>query len=727
MARMYFDIGRRYLLRGQVYVVRQKILEGKLLVENQSFGGQITVSPEELCIAWGRGELQFEVNDGPHVRRRPDEILATTYTFADFQQVPKQHRQEAWRRYELIRPFVDVPLKERSRTALEDYVAKLRRTSPQSTSEEGILDDAGGHRKRTSRSAVGSALSRGSLERWITAFVNSDYDIRSLVPATHQQGGKGHTRLDPDLEQIVSSVLADCAAAPAHRTGQEVYSMVVNRVARANQQRSPDKQLVLPHPATLYRRIHAAGTTSILRRRASRVEAQADRAVSPGPQPTRVLERVEIDSTTLDLFLVDEQDRLPIGRPTLTYALDKYSGFPFGIYLGFEASSYHTVQSCLSHGILPKSDCQQLYGTKHAWPVYGLPETLIVDHGKEFVGNALKDACGQLGIILEQMPVRTPWFKGSIERHFRSLNTGLVNMLPGTTFSNILERGDYDAARHSCLSLAAFWQILHIFLLDIYAQRYHKGVGGIPANVWAESLQSGMTPCLHTTAQEVHLLLYPGETRTLQRSGIDFEHLRYQSPDLARLRTALGKGVQVRLKYDPADVSKIYLLDPTEPGGWITVPCIDQEYTRNLSLWKHQKICRYVNRQAKTVDIYALAEAKQHIQEIVSKEFLMTRKHRGRKTAARFLNIGTGAPSAGTPSSAPLSPHKPSTQADGKVQVLPLSPDSEVSSAASEATHQAPASLPDPKHRATCQARPETMASQDGTRRKSYGGGYDFP
>jgi len=224
------------------------------------------------------------------------------------------------------------------------------------------------------------------------------------------------------------------------------------------------------------------------------VEAQADRAVSPGPQPTRVLERVEIDSTTLDLFLVDEQDRLPIGRPTLTYALDTYSGFPFGIYLGFEASSYHTVQSCLAHGILPKSDCPQLYETKHTWPVYGLPETLIVDHGKEFVGNALKDACGQLGIILEQMPVRTPWFKGSIERHFRSLNTGLVHMLPGTTFSNILERGDYDAARHACLSLTAFWQILHIFLLDIYAQRYHKGVGGIPANLWAESLQRGMTP-----------------------------------------------------------------------------------------------------------------------------------------------------------------------------------------------------------------------------------------
>jgi putative transposase len=302
-------------------------------------------------------------------------------------------------------------------------------------------------------------------------------------------------------------------------------------------------------------------------------------------------------------------------------------------------------------------------------------------------------------------------------------------MLPGTTFSNILERGDYDAARHACLSLKAFWQILHIFLLDIYAQRYHKGVGGIPANLWAESLQSGMTPCLHNNAQEVRLLLYPGETRTLQRSGIDFENLRYQNPDLARLRTELGKGALVRIKYDPADVGKIYLLDPTEPGGWIPVPCVDQDYTCNLSLWKHRKICSYLNRQEKAVDIYALAEAKQHIQDIVSKEFQTTRKNRGRKTAARFLDIGTGALPAGTPSTSPLPPGKLSAQADGRVHVSSPSPDSVVDSAIIQATDQANTFPPAPGHRAHRKAQPppETMASQNETRRKSYGGGYDLP
>jgi len=36
--------------------------------------------------------------------------------------------------------------------------------------------------------------------------------------------------------------------------------------------------------------------------------------------------------------VVDEEDRLPIGRPTVTLALDVYSGLPTGVHAGFEAA-----------------------------------------------------------------------------------------------------------------------------------------------------------------------------------------------------------------------------------------------------------------------------------------------------------------------------------------------------------------------------------------------------
>src|SRR5207244_10793329 len=110
------------------------------------------------------------------------------------------------------------------------------------------------------------------------------------------------------------------------------------------------------------------------------------------------------------------EDRFPIGRPTLTFAFDGYSGWPCGVHVGFEPPSYESVQACLLHSILPKPDCQRIYGTKHPWPTYGLPEVLVVDNGKQYTCHDLEDACGQLGIILEQMPVKKAWFKARVER-----------------------------------------------------------------------------------------------------------------------------------------------------------------------------------------------------------------------------------------------------------------------------------------------------------------------
>ena len=62
MARMRFTLGTRYLLQGQVYLVRQVLVDRRVIVENQSFGGQTIVTQDDLCASWARGELRFEVH-----------------------------------------------------------------------------------------------------------------------------------------------------------------------------------------------------------------------------------------------------------------------------------------------------------------------------------------------------------------------------------------------------------------------------------------------------------------------------------------------------------------------------------------------------------------------------------------------------------------------------------------------------------------------------------------
>src|SRR5690606_5255406 len=53
--------------------------------------------------------------------------------------------------------------------------------------------------------------------------------------------------------------------------------------------------------------------------------------------PTRLLERVEIDHTPLDLILLDDELLVPLGRAYLTLLVDVFSGCIIGFHLGFKA------------------------------------------------------------------------------------------------------------------------------------------------------------------------------------------------------------------------------------------------------------------------------------------------------------------------------------------------------------------------------------------------------
>src|SRR5262245_22925511 len=125
MGRLRFTIGTRYLCRGQVYVVRQLLVEGRLVIENQSFGGLTTITYDELIELWSQGDLRFEVV-GSNAKQASGSPLATSYTFADFQQLPAEQRDIAWRRYELILPLLKLQPNERTRCYLETYADELR-------------------------------------------------------------------------------------------------------------------------------------------------------------------------------------------------------------------------------------------------------------------------------------------------------------------------------------------------------------------------------------------------------------------------------------------------------------------------------------------------------------------------------------------------------------------------------------------------------------------------
>ena len=263
--------------------------------------------------------------------------------------------------------------------------------------------------------------------------------------------------------------------------------------------------------------------------------------------------------------------------------------------------------------------------------------SLSIDNAKEFTGRDLSDACLSLGIILQRTPVRTPHFKAEIERGLGTIETALFHTMPGTTFSNPQERGDYNSLDEACVYLSDVEKIFHTFIVDVYAETFHDGIEAIPARRWEAALQAGFLPTLPDSIADLQVLLGRVAYHNIWHYGIDFEKIRYNCDDLLIPRTKL-KGQKVKIKYHPGDLSKIYVFDPFDER-YITVPALDQEYTQGLSLWKHRVIRNFALREQDKPDLVALGQAKRRIREIV--EAGRERKRIGtRTTIARWETSG---------------------------------------------------------------------------------------
>jgi putative transposase len=614
MSAQRLSIGQQFRWRGELYEVKRQLPQDELNIENVASGALQVVSLSVLVTALFAGELFFIVRAAKPARPgKLDPSAHSTPVCIELSDFPPALVEIARRRLTIIEPLI-TPDAACTLEAVKARVAEVKALEARHPADGSVPE---------------VALSWRSVYRWLSDYRASGGDVRALIPNTSQRGGRGASRLSPEVSALIDSVLRDHYYKPEQTSVKDLVYLVAAAIDEENQRRPAGERLSRPAVATIYRRLDRLDMQE--RFAAKHGQRAAKRQFSQcgvTTYPERPLERVEVDHTPIDVIVVDDQDFLPLGRPNLTKAIDAATRYPLGYYLGFEPPSYYTVMECLHHAIWPKPDSRERFGTEHTWLAYGIPSLLVVDNGKEFIGRDLTDACLQLGITLENAPIRTPEFKAAIERHFGTCNA-LFHTLPGTTFSNLFQRRDYASERQACITVSELDQTLHLFLIDLYAERFHNGLNGVPTRRWETALQQGCSPRLPATAQELSILLGRVAHRAIHRYGIEFENLRYNCAELATLRTRL-KGESAKLKFHPGDLSKLYVYDPFDQI-YLTVPALAGEYVEQLSLWKHRIICAAARREQAAVDLAALGRAKRKIQEVV--DAALDRKHRrgGRK------------------------------------------------------------------------------------------------
>jgi len=499
--------------------------------------------------------------------------------------------------------------------------------------------------------------------RWWKRYEKSGYDIRALVDRNHAKGNRVR-RYSEDFLFIIESAIETIFLTRERKTIQDTLDHAISRIKRENDERLESDQLPLPTWRSIKSSINALPKFDKFAARHGRQAAvHKFRSVLKHVITERPLQRVEIDHTQMDMFVVDDESMLPLGRPWLTICIDDFSRCILGISLDFIPPSHLSVARCLKHAMLPKTDLQDQYPElKNTWESHGVMEVLVVDNGLEFHGHGLEALCYSFGSEIQFCPRKKAWFKGKIERLQGTLNRGVAHGVPGTTFHNIFEKADDDAAKMATVTLSTLQEIVRLWIVDYYHQKPHTTLGMSPAQAWSEN-STGIQIPYPADIDDLDALMGRIDARTVTHKGVEKHGLLYNSPELNDVRMEIGSKFKATIRNDDGDLGHIHVIHPVTETP-IRVPALNQSYAKGLSLWQHCVIKEYKkNNLPNRQGIEALVEAKERIRELVLRDFYR-KKTRSRSKLARLMSVTE----SHTDNKISLAPEKVRNSSGNKVQ-----------------------------------------------------------
>ena len=487
-----------------------------------------------------------------------------------------------------------------------------------------IIRDLSTQRRCSKKSVLEAAETLQVSTRYIYHLIRNFRRSSGLLTSLVQNkpdGGKGKSRLSQASESLISEIIDTF-----YLTSQKLSpAYVVQEVRKQCLEKS-----IFPPPstATIRRRLHTISCARLSVR--GEITINLEPIVGCFPKVNYPLEVVQIDHTLVDVILVDSIDRLPIGRPYLTLAIDVYSRCIAGFVLSLEAPSAVSVGLCLTHIAMKKDLWMTSHEVDASWPIHGKPKMIYVDNGSDFHSAALMRGCEQHGIRIEYRPIGKCHYGGIIERVIGTFMT-LVHTLPGTTFSNIEERGNYNSDKKACLTLAELERWMTIAITKYYHQKVHDGIHQTPIRRYESGVEE-----MKKSAEEFAVIqnekaflidFLPIIHRTLRRDGFVIDHIAYYNNALRPLISERIGYEKFLIRRDPRDLSRIYVCLP-EKIGYLEVPYRALHHPA-ISLFEHRFALRRLKENGKKhieeSDIFKVID---DMRSIVKAAFTTTRSVR---------------------------------------------------------------------------------------------------
>lgn len=496
--------------------------------------------------------------------------------------------------------------------------------------------------------------STSTVMRWLRLFETAQQAPQALVSGNAQRVRA--SRLHPEMDRLLVESIRKYYLTRDRFSLRHTLTMAraqAKPLVAAGKLTEADTKVSL---STLSRRVQALDRYRVIEAREGPGRARmVTRTTMDGTTAQYPLDVVEVDHTPLSWVVVCDRTGLPLGKPLLTVMIDAYSGYVLGFYVSFYGAGLSSVSGVLRCALQPKFDMVAGVVLEHSWLGDGIPDLIRLDNGLEFHSPVFQRMGWELGTHLTYCRVRTPWLKPHVERFFGSLD--YLTLARGRVHKRVANVVNLDPDKDAAIMFSAFVRGLVMYVVDYHPFQINERKLAKPYDLMQEGLVRVPPARFPHDLTRLRMVSALSKQLTVHQGGVELHGLPFGGAELLPMRKAHGTRFKAWVKWDPDDMSQVWVQDPRDEH-WVASPCRWGDYANGLSWNQHLQIRKFARQELKNNGAYeyldrARLRLHEHWQESVSWKTRADQKQAARYSGATSARV-LGGSAAETPKALPV-------------------------------------------------------------------------
>lgn len=519
-------------------------------------------------------------------------------------------------------------------------------------------------KKVAQRNRDANAPSGSTVMRWLRTYEKSQHAPQSLVD------GRSHRvltkKLNPTMDRLVIDSLRKYYLTRDRFSLRHTLAMIhaqAKPLVAEGKLAEAESRISL---STLSRRVAAMDQHRVIEAREGTARARmVTRTAMDGTVARYPLDVVEVDHTPLNWVVICDRTGLPLGRPMLTVMIDAYSGYVLGFYVSFYGAGLSSVSGVVRCALSFKADMVAGIKLENDWISEGIPDTLKLDNGLEFHSPVFQRMGWELGSSFTYCRVRTPWLKPHVERFFASLDH--LTLARGRVHKRVANVINMDPNKDAAIMFTAFVRGLLMYVVDFHPFQINERKLARPYDLMKDGLLSVPPARFPHNMERLRMVSALSKQLTVHQGGVDLHGLPFGGAELLPLRQAHGKTFKAWVKWDPDDLSHIWVEDPVS-HLWVASPCRWGRYANGLSWKQHLVIRQFARQELKSNGAYENLERARLLLHDHWQESVSWKTKADQKLAARFSGATSARVFGSSLSSQPSEEAPPSASSSAPIE-----------------------------------------------------------